>query len=110
MPFMVNCNRLTLPVSSRNVAAYPPGRVHRAVPPKQNRKAALWPRLAARDQARRVSGHRPQDGRTGQALQPPRHDLTYPFPVIVETLVLLRSRSCIIDGEAEEDWGRERWR
>ena len=30
----------------------------------------------------------------------PRNDLTYRFPLIVETLVRLRSRSCIIDGEA----------
>ena len=29
-----------------------------------------------------------------------RHDLTYRFPLIVETLARLRSRSCIIDGEA----------
>jgi hypothetical protein len=27
------------------------------------------------------------------------NDLTYPFPLIVETLARLRSRSCIIDGE-----------
>jgi bifunctional non-homologous end joining protein LigD len=30
----------------------------------------------------------------------PGNDLTYRFPLIVETLVCLRSRSCIIDGEA----------
>jgi bifunctional non-homologous end joining protein LigD len=30
----------------------------------------------------------------------PGNDLTYRFPLIVETLVRLRSRSCIIDGEA----------
>src|ERR687888_1428395 len=29
----------------------------------------------------------------------PGNDLTYRFPLIVETLVRLRSRSCIIDGE-----------
>ena len=28
------------------------------------------------------------------------NDLTYRFPLIVETLARLRSRSCIIDGEA----------
>jgi bifunctional non-homologous end joining protein LigD len=38
--------------------------------------------------------HCPQDGRTGEALQRPGNDL------IVETLARLRSRSCIIDGEA----------
>src|SRR5262245_4241350 len=30
----------------------------------------------------------------------PGNDLTYRFPLIVETLARLRSRSCIIDGEA----------
>jgi ATP-dependent DNA ligase len=30
----------------------------------------------------------------------PGNDLTYRFPLIVETLASLRSRSCIIDGEA----------
>ena len=35
----------------RYVAAYRPGRVHRAVPPNQNRQVTLRPRMAARDQA-----------------------------------------------------------
>jgi bifunctional non-homologous end joining protein LigD len=30
---------------------------------------------------------------------PPGNDLTHRFPLIVETLARLRSRSCIIDGE-----------
>jgi ATP-dependent DNA ligase len=30
----------------------------------------------------------------------PGNNLTYRFPLIVETLARLRSRSCIIDGEA----------
>jgi hypothetical protein len=30
----------------------------------------------------------------------PGNDLTYRFPLIVETLARLRSRSCIIEGEA----------
>ena len=46
-----------------------------------------------------VSGYRPQEGRTGEALQPSRRR-THRFPLIVETLARLRSRSCIIDGEA----------
>jgi hypothetical protein len=92
-------------LSGRHVTAYPPGRVHRAVPPIQDQQAASGSeglheikhdgfRVTARKAGIRVS------------LQPPRHDLTYPFPLILETLVRLRSRSCIIDGEAEEDWGR----
>jgi ATP-dependent DNA ligase len=39
----------------------------------------------------------------------PGNDLTYRFPLIVETIARLRSRSCIIDGEAvccEDDDGR----
>src|SRR5262245_53734055 len=42
----------------------------------------------------------PQDWRAGEVLQPPGNDLTRRFPLIVETLARLRSRSCIIDGEA----------
>jgi ATP-dependent DNA ligase len=30
----------------------------------------------------------------------PGNDLTYRFPLIVEAIAKLRSRSCIIDGEA----------
>src|SRR5262249_37846781 len=37
---------------SPHVAAYPPGRVHRAVPPHQSPHAALRRPMAARDQAR----------------------------------------------------------
>ena len=53
--------------------------------------------MAGRDQTRRLSGYRPQEGRAGDR---PGNDLTYRFPLIVETLARLRSRSCIIDGEA----------
>ena len=56
--------------------------------------------MAARDQARWVPAHRPQGRRTGEALQPPGNDLTDRFSLIVEALAGLRSRSCIIDGEA----------
>src|SRR5262245_62300761 len=41
----------------RDVAAYPPGRVHRAVPPDQNRQATLRQPMAARNQARRLQRH-----------------------------------------------------
>jgi bifunctional non-homologous end joining protein LigD len=37
---------------------------------------------------------------TACALQPPRHDTTRRFPLIAAALTGLRSRSCIIDGEA----------
>jgi hypothetical protein len=47
---------------------------------------------------RRLPGHRPQAGET---LQPLGQDLTGRFLLIVEAL---RRR------EAEEDWGKEKWR
>jgi ATP-dependent DNA ligase len=56
--------------------------------------------MAARDQAGRVSGHRPQKAVQVSLYSRPGNDLTYRFPLIVETLARLRSRSCIIDGEA----------
>ena len=42
---------------------------------------------------------RKSDGRV-RLYSRPGNDLTYRFPLIVETLAALRSRSCIIDGEA----------
>ena len=38
--------------------------------------------------------------KTGAQMRCPGNDLTRRFPLIVETLARLRSRSCIIDGEA----------
>src|SRR5258706_5292071 len=65
--------RATIAFSYRHyVAAYPTGRVHRAVFPNENRQVAIRQRMAARDQARRVSGDRPEERRTGEALQPSR--------------------------------------
>jgi ATP dependent DNA ligase domain len=49
-----------------------------------------------RDQARRL----PRDGKRVKLYSRPGNDLTYRFPLIVEALKRLRSRSCIIDGEA----------
>jgi hypothetical protein len=42
--------------------------------------------------------HRPQEQRG--LYSRPGNDLTYRFPLIVEALARLRSRSCIVDGEA----------
>jgi len=50
-----------------------------------------------------ASASLPARRRAGEALQPPRqpgNDLTRRFPLIVDALSRLRSRSCIIDGEA----------
>jgi len=41
-----------------------------------------------------------KNGRCVGLYSRPGNDLTHRFPLIVETLVRLRSRSCIIDGEA----------
>jgi len=38
--------------------------------------------------------------KTDKLYSRPGNDLTHRFPLIVETLARLRSRSCIIDGEA----------
>jgi len=55
--------------------------------------------LAARNQARRLP-HCRKDGHRVRLYSRPGNDLTYRFPLIVEALTWLRSRSCIIDGEA----------
>jgi bifunctional non-homologous end joining protein LigD len=41
-----------------------------------------------------------KDGDRVRLYSRPGNDLTYRFPLIVEALARLRSRSCIIDGEA----------
>src|SRR5437016_11471958 len=41
-----------------------------------------------------------KDGNRVRLYSRPGNDLTHRFPLIVETLARLRSRSCIIDGEA----------
>jgi bifunctional non-homologous end joining protein LigD len=56
--------------------------------------------MAARDQARRFPRRRPKSGATVRLYSRPGNDLTYRFPLIVETVARLRPRSCIIDGEA----------
>jgi hypothetical protein len=52
------------------IAAYPPGRLYRAVSPDENLNAALRRAMAARDQARWLPHHRPQGRRPSAALQP----------------------------------------
>ena len=56
--------------------------------------------MAARNQARRLPHHCPQERRAVRLYSRPGNDLTRRFPLIVETLARLRSRFCIIDGEA----------
>jgi ATP-dependent DNA ligase len=69
------------------------------VPADQNRQAAFGQRVASKINHDglwvivRKKGVQVLYSRPGT-------DLTYRFPLIVETLVRLRSRSCIFDGEA----------
>src|SRR5262245_31528416 len=53
--------------------------------------------MAARNQVRRFSDYRPEGGPASAASIAV---LTRRFPLIVEILARLRSRSCVIDGEA----------
>jgi bifunctional non-homologous end joining protein LigD len=82
------------------VSAYPPHRLYRAAPSHKDRQVAsgdLWLheikhdgfRVIARKEADRV-----------RLYSRPGNDFTRRFPLIAEALTGLRSRSCIIDGEA----------
>src|SRR6476646_1900825 len=57
-------------------------------------------RVAARDQTRRLLLIARKHGTRVKLYSRPGNDLTYRFTLIVESLARLRSRSCIIDGEA----------
>ena len=71
-----------------------------AVPPCFRVQAPVRQGLAPRNQARRLPGYRAQVGKRVRLYSRPGNDLTYRFPLIVEAIAKLRSRSCIIDGEA----------
>src|SRR6266446_8726505 len=75
------------------------GRVRLAVSSHKNPRAAFRRAVDSRDQARWLSDHCSQGERV-RLYSRPGNDLTRRFPLIVETLARLRSRSCIIDGEA----------
>jgi hypothetical protein len=63
-------------------------------------ETALREHVASRDQARRLPVIARKGGDRVRLYSRPGNDLTYRFTLIVESLVRLRSRSCIIDGEA----------
>src|SRR3954451_17593202 len=56
--------------------------------------------MAARGQARRLSAYCPEGRPRVRLYSGPGNDLTRRFSLIVDALARLRSRSCIIDGEA----------
>jgi ATP dependent DNA ligase domain len=95
-----SCNNRCQILFSAHVAAYSSGRLHRAVSPDKSPTAANRRAVAAREQARRFRLVARKDGGRVRLYSRPSNDLTYRFPLIVESVARLRSRSCIIDGEA----------
>jgi bifunctional non-homologous end joining protein LigD len=76
-------------VAISRVNAYASCRIRRSLPADQGGNAGLGRAVVARDQARRLPDHRPEGRRAGAR-----------FPLIVQAMARLRSRSCTIDGEA----------
>src|SRR5436305_9316428 len=77
----------------------PPGFVPPCLPTKAPAppSGAAWLHEIKHDGFRVVAR---KDGDRVRLYSRPGNDLTWRFPLIVETLARLRSRSCIIDGEA----------
>jgi bifunctional non-homologous end joining protein LigD len=83
-----------------HVAAYPPaGFIAPCLPTKTSTppSGALWLHEIKHDGFRIIA--RKSDGPV-RLYSRPGNDMTYRFPLIVESVARLRSRSCIIDGEA----------
>jgi ATP-dependent DNA ligase len=80
--------------------AYAPRRLHPAVSPHQGRYTARWRCVAheIKHDGFRIIARK--NGPRVRLYSRPGNDLTGRFPLIVETLANLRTRSCIIDGEA----------
>ena len=103
MPYKLNSCPARLYVAGPNVQvafACPADGLHRAVPSHQRPAAAFrrgWLHEIKHDGFRVIAR---KDGKRVKLYSRPGNDLTYRFPLIVEALGKLRSRSCIIDGEA----------
>jgi bifunctional non-homologous end joining protein LigD len=85
---------------SRHVAyKYSTGRLYRAVPTKADTlpSGGLWVHEIKHDGFRIIAR---KNGAQVKLYSRPGNDLTGRFPLIVETLANLRTRSCIIGGEA----------
>src|SRR5881398_2237255 len=79
--------------------AFPSGFIAPYLPTKAQTppSGALWLHEIKHDGFRVIAR---KDGTKVRLYSRPGNDLTYRFPLIVESLARLRSRSCIIDGEA----------
>jgi bifunctional non-homologous end joining protein LigD len=77
----------------------PPGFIAPCLPTKTDRlpSGSEWLHEIKHDGFRVIAR---KDGERVRLYSRPGNDLTYRFPLIVEALGRLRSRSCIIDGEA----------
>src|SRR6478752_5450152 len=77
----------------------PAGFIQPCLPTKASKPpcGALWLHEIKHDGFRVIAR---KDGARVVLYSRPGNDLTYRFPLIVETLARLRSRSCILDGEA----------
>ena len=65
--------------------------------PPQPPSGEQWPHEIKHDGFRIIAR---KDSKRVKLYSRPGNDLTYRFPLIVEAIAKLRSRSCIIDGEA----------
>jgi ATP dependent DNA ligase domain len=101
VPWLVRtCNNHCLTLFGPECRSVSFRRVHRAVPSYQNRQATIRQSVAARNQDDGFRVIARKNGARVRLYSRPGNDLTHRFPLIVETLVRLRSRSCIVDGEA----------
>jgi hypothetical protein len=93
---VVSSGRYLAPVSMRIL---PPGFVPPCLPTKAERPPSgeMWLHEIKHDGFRVIAR---KDGAKMRLYSRPGNDLTYRFPLIVESLARLRSHSCIIDGEA----------
>ena len=83
-----------------NASACSAGWFHCAVPPDiapRPPSGEQWLHEIKHDGFRIIAR---KDGKRVKLYSRPGNDLTYQFPLIVEAIAKLRSRSCIIDGEA----------
>jgi ATP-dependent DNA ligase len=97
---MLSCRGVTCYLGARVERAYPAGRVYCAVPPHKSPESAFQAAVASRNQADGFRVIARKDGKRVRLYSRPGNDLTYRFPLIVESVARLRPRSCIIDGEA----------